>query len=159
MNTPPPIAEPCPKLWEEMKGDAKRRFCEHCQHHVHNLSEMTTAEREEILASKGRVCIAYEVNAKGVMVTRDDQQGFFAFFTRFRWAFLALVASILPFGFSSCTTRRTLGVPQCPSPPPNDHQEQKYDSRGMTVGLFGPQHKAPKESHLGGYLPPNDTNQ
>jgi len=59
-NLVPLIDKPCPVKWESMVGDEKRRFCEHCQLHVHNLSAMTTRERDEVLApSAERKCISY----------------------------------------------------------------------------------------------------
>ena len=112
---PPPlqIAKPCPKNWDDMTGDAKRRFCEHCQLHVHNLSAMSPGERGEFVAeTRGHACITYELRPDGTMVTHS----------RWDWmlrplrALAALLAAMLPFAFSSCAnsgaTRRTAGVPQ-----------------------------------------------
>jgi predicted Fe-S protein YdhL (DUF1289 family) len=59
-NLVPAIEKPCPVKWESMVGDEKRRYCEHCQLHVHNLSAMTANERNEVLApSPERKCISY----------------------------------------------------------------------------------------------------
>ena len=35
----PKIQNPCPKQWDKLQGDAKTRYCESCQHQVHNFSE------------------------------------------------------------------------------------------------------------------------
>ena len=108
---PPPlrIAKPCPKNWDDMTGDAKRRFCDQCQIHVHNLSAMSPGERVQFVAeTRGRACITYELRGDGTMITRS----------RWDWvlrplrAFAALFAAMLPFAFSSCAVRRTAGVPQ-----------------------------------------------
>ncbi len=109
---PPPlrIENPCPKSWDGMTGDDKRRFCEHCQLHVHNLSAMSAPERAQFVAdttAKGHACITYELRPDGTMVTP----------TRWSWALrplralAALFAALLPFAFSACATRRTTGVP------------------------------------------------
>ena len=81
-----------------MSGDAKRRFCEHCQLHVHNLSAMSPGERTQFVAeSGGRACITYEIRPDGTMLTPS----------RWNWvlrplrAFAALIAAMLPFSFSS----------------------------------------------------------
>jgi len=59
-NLVPAIEKPCPVKWESMVGDEKRRYCAHCQLHVHNLSAMTANERNEVLApSPERKCISY----------------------------------------------------------------------------------------------------
>lgn len=56
----PKIEKPCPANWDEMQGDEKRRFCEHCQLHVHNLSAMTAKEQRDLLASESeRTCITF----------------------------------------------------------------------------------------------------
>jgi hypothetical protein len=108
-NLPPPlkVASPCPKQWEEMTGDAKRRFCEHCQLHVHNLSAMSERERGRFVEeTKGKACIAYVVRPDGAMLP----DGFWTRVLRplrgVRVASLAVLATLLPFWFSSCATRK-----------------------------------------------------
>ena len=102
---PPPlrIAKPCPKNWDDMTGDAKRRFCDQCQLHVHNLSAMSPGERVQFVAeTRGHACITYELRGDGTMITRS----------RWDWvlrplrAFAALFAAMLPFAFSSCASNR-----------------------------------------------------
>ncbi|MEO6741414.1 MAG: hypothetical protein ABIP20_14285 [Chthoniobacteraceae bacterium] len=131
---PPPlqIGTPCPKNWDDMAGDAKRRFCEHCQLHVHNLSGMKPGERAQFVAeSRGRACITYELRPDGTMVTPS----------RWNWvlrplrAFAALIAAMLPFAFSSCApscTRRTAGVPM---PPPDASHRMETPPGNRTHGI------------------------
>jgi len=104
------IAKPCPKKWDDMSGDAKRRFCEHCQLHVHNLSAMSGREREELVAkSEGRLCIAYELRGDGSMVTPSRWSWLFLPLRRIQQAAAALLAACLPMVFSACATREVLG--------------------------------------------------
>ncbi len=43
-----------------MTGDEKRRFCSHCQLHVHNLSAMSPEEVRTMISERGqRRCVAY----------------------------------------------------------------------------------------------------
>ena len=56
----PAISFSCPKIWEQMHGDEKTRFCDVCQKNVHNLSMMNQEERRTLLASTGESpCVAY----------------------------------------------------------------------------------------------------
>ena len=70
--------------FDDDSGDAKRRFCEHCQLHVHNLSAMSKKERTKFVAeSKGRTCIAYTHRPDGTLIS----EGFwFRFFRPLRLA-------------------------------------------------------------------------
>lgn len=138
-SEPPPfqIAKPCPKKWDEMSGDAKRRFCEHCQLHVHNLSSMTGSEREEFVAeSKGRACIAYEVRGDGSMVTPSRWSRLSIPLRRIQQAAAALLAACLPMLFSACATRQTMGKPVLPK----DSKEPIADGNRseIMVGLLSP---------------------
>ena len=51
------IATPCPISWEQMTGDDRVRFCDHCQLNVYNISELSRSEAETLIAStEGRLC-------------------------------------------------------------------------------------------------------
>ncbi|BCX46436.1 hypothetical protein HAHE_03440 [Haloferula helveola] len=60
----------CPAHWEEMEGDDRKRFCSHCRKHVHNLSEMTRDEAENLI-SRGGACIRMIRRADGTTVVKD----------------------------------------------------------------------------------------
>lgn len=53
-----PIPEPCDADWDAMTGDDQRRFCDHCQKHVHDLSAMTESEARGVTSEPG-VCVRY----------------------------------------------------------------------------------------------------
>lgn len=62
------IPEPCSADWAEMTGDEKRKFCDACAKHVHDLSAMTLREAEEVLQSdreSGHLCVRYAYDAQG----------------------------------------------------------------------------------------------
>ena len=91
------VAKPCPANWDAMNGDASKRFCGQCQHHVHNISEMTTEEAAALLENRtGRLCIRYVKDSDGTLLTRDRKPKRISL-----WPRLALAASALMalFGF------------------------------------------------------------
>lgn len=134
---PPPlkVGKPCPKLWSELTGDSKCRFCSECQLHVHNLSEMQEGERERFVAeSGGQACIAYELNADGSMVTPPRWPWLARMVRPFKWAGLTALSAVLPFWFSGCATRRgpgpgaIMGVPM--PPPPSASSASVQEAQG-----------------------------
>lgn len=71
------IAEPCHADWDAMDGDGRSRHCGECDLHVTDLTQLTHAEAEALLATRtpgGRVCVRYRVDAAGHVVTRTSQQ-------------------------------------------------------------------------------------
>lgn len=98
-----------------MTGDDKRRFCEHCNLHVHNLSAMSAKERERLIASTGgRVCVTYKLYPDGTMLTPKRWSWLLRPLQRIRWTVAAVLATIFPFLFSACDQRRTMGTPKPP---------------------------------------------
>ena len=56
-----------------MRGDEQKKFCEKCGRHVTNLSEMSAAAREALLATAGeeRLCVTYYRRLSGEFVTPE----------------------------------------------------------------------------------------
>ena len=145
MNTfsVPKIEKSCPANWDDMKGDEKRRFCEHCQLHVHNLSAMTLEEQRTVLDVKGRPgCISYVAQPDAVAVAPDrwlrQNTGSSSSWQRIAALFVALMSligvgcqnSAMPKQDCSASTqasiptvsavadgKRTMGVPMMPERP------------------------------------------
>ena len=70
------VASPCTARWEDMAGDDRSRFCQHCQKHVFNLSAMTRAEVETLIVEKeGKFCGRFHQRRDGRMLTRDCPTG------------------------------------------------------------------------------------
>lgn len=119
-----------------MSGDAKRRFCEHCQLHVHNLSAMSGREREELVAEAGdRLCVAYELRGDGSMVTPSRWAWPSKPLRRVQQAVAALLAASFPMLFSACSSGRQVagGIT------PNRH----------VAGGIAPPSKTPTEPTVG----------
>jgi hypothetical protein len=70
------IQNPCPESWDEMHGDSRVRFCDHCRLNVYNLSDMSRDEAQALLtAREGRLCVRYYQRRDGGVVTRDCKGG------------------------------------------------------------------------------------
>jgi hypothetical protein len=70
------IGTPCPMSWNEMAGDERRRFCDHCELLVHNTTAMPRAEAEVLLARQAagdRLCMLVTRRADGSVVTAEDR--------------------------------------------------------------------------------------
>lgn len=65
------IAAPCNKEWDKMSGNERQRFCDHCEKHVHNFSEMTAAEVRGLIASDNDICARIKTHPDGSMITRQ----------------------------------------------------------------------------------------
>lgn len=66
------VASPCNARWEDMNGDDRARFCQHCQKHVFNLSAMSRDEAEALVREKeGKFCGRFHQRRDGRMLTSD----------------------------------------------------------------------------------------
>ncbi len=70
------IASPCNEPWDAMTGDEAVRFCGRCEKNVYNLSAMTRADAEALLAAKeGKLCVRFYQRADGTVLTADCPTG------------------------------------------------------------------------------------
>lgn len=70
------IATPCPIGWDQMTGDNRVRFCDHCHLHVYNIAELSRTEAEKLIAAtEGRLCARLFRRADGTVLTRDCPVG------------------------------------------------------------------------------------
>src|SRR4051812_8134313 len=67
------IDKPCSANWDEMRGDQQRRFCTHCQKHVHDLSSISINEAERLVCtSAGNLCVRFARDPEtGQVITLD----------------------------------------------------------------------------------------
>ncbi len=68
------IQTPCPKSWDELLGDERKRFCSECSLHVHNSAGLTRREAEGLVkgADGGRVCMRIVQDSSGAPVYLDS---------------------------------------------------------------------------------------
>ncbi len=66
----------CKQRWEDMVGDDRVRACRGCERPVFNLSEMTRAEAEAVLATRGLTpCVRFYRRPDGTVMTTDCPTG------------------------------------------------------------------------------------
>jgi len=107
MTHPIQIRKPCPKLWDDLQGDERRRFCSECSLHVLNAAELTRREAEELVAgAQGRVCMRIEYDPAGAPVFRRSRL--------VRWAFTAGAALL-----AACQGGREPAPAAQPAEPPS----------------------------------------
>ena len=133
---PPAIKSPCPKLWREMRGDLKKRFCDHCNLHVQNLSAMSRREVAAVLARSNteHVCVTYTKRSDDTMVTRW-QTIYDHLLTPVRRGFAWAVAACIPIVFSACQTQSPVlgrAGPGC-----NSQQQKKTAQENERVIVTG----------------------
>jgi hypothetical protein len=70
------IASPCAARWEDMGGDDRVRFCDHCRKNVYNLSNLPAAEATALLGAKGgQLCARIYQRADGTVLAEDCPVG------------------------------------------------------------------------------------
>jgi len=70
------VASPCEESWEAMLGNERKRYCGSCQLNVYNLSGMSQAEAERLVAeAEGRLCVRFYKRADGSVITQDCPVG------------------------------------------------------------------------------------
>ncbi|HEY1550763.1 MAG TPA: hypothetical protein VGG28_23195 [Kofleriaceae bacterium] len=122
----------CKQRWDDMVGDDRVRVCNGCDRPVFNLSEMTRADAEGVLATRGLTpCVRFYRRPDGTVMTADCP-------TRPR-RHLAVIASSL--------AGATLAVtPAALADPPSAGSDQQLDDADHTDGsgsgsisdIFGP---------------------
>jgi hypothetical protein len=66
------VQTPCPKYWNGMSGSDQKRYCDHCDRHVHDLSAMTQSEAEELICREaGHLCVRFTRLPNGKIRTLD----------------------------------------------------------------------------------------
>ena len=105
------VAAPCPANWDRMYGNERVRFCDQCQLNVYNLSEMSRAEAERLIAqAEGRLCVRYYKRKDGSILTQNCPVGLRALKRRLSRVATAIGSSVLSFlagiGISQITAPR-----------------------------------------------------
>jgi hypothetical protein len=66
------VLEPCRRDWDQMPGDAARRFCNQCQKYVHNLSAMSSDTARDLVENRpDEFCVRFEKDEAGRLLTID----------------------------------------------------------------------------------------
>lgn len=112
------IATPCPVGWEQMSGNDRVRFCDHCQLNVYNIAELSRSEAEKLIASaEGRLCARLFRRADGTVLTKDCPVGLRALRRRVAKRTAAIFAAVVSlsaaaFGQQRSTNGKSACTPQ-----------------------------------------------
>ncbi len=108
------IASPCPVGWEQMKGDDRARFCDHCDLHVYNISELTTRQAVALIEkTEGRLCARLYRRTDGSVLTRDCPVGVRAIRKRVARIAGATATAVLSFCFGVMGQKRSQEEQAC----------------------------------------------
>jgi hypothetical protein len=89
------VPEPCPADWDAMTGDDRKRFCAHCQRHVHDLSAMRNDEVLDLICrSASQLCVQFERAADGQVKTLDYQPALTGRRWRYHWIIVGVLAAL-----------------------------------------------------------------
>ena len=70
------VATLCSADWDSMQGNDRVRFCQHCNLNVYNISMMTKAQAESLIASsEERLCTKFYRRIDGTILTKDCPVG------------------------------------------------------------------------------------
>lgn len=114
------IASPCNMSWESMSGSDRARFCNQCELHVYDISQLSRKEAVTLIAStQGGICARIYRRSDGTVLTRDCPVGLRALRRRVsRIAGAALAALISLFSVATAQkrtpdqARETIGLHQ-----------------------------------------------
>ena len=103
------INTPCPINWDEMDGNASRRFCGYCQKNVHNFEEMDAKSVGELLNSDTSICAKIRRRSDGSIVTKATPTLRCSWFARLG-GLAASIAAMLALGGCRETTDDVTGL-------------------------------------------------
>jgi hypothetical protein len=106
------IAAPCKADWDQMIGNERVRFCSQCGLNVYNLSSMTRADAESLIArTEGRLCVRFYRRSDGSIITKDCPVGLRAIRRRMSYAAKAISSAVIGLlaglGVSGASSRMT----------------------------------------------------
>jgi len=147
-----PIESPCGADWRTMKPSDKKRFCESCRKHVHDLSAMTSKDARELLASPPTegLCVRYLYDAHGEIVFRDAPLAS-SMLVRAKRIAARAAAVAFPVALAACSSAMgerqepmMMGAVACPLPPPPPIPSASASAVVQVMGtppILGPESK------------------
>lgn len=115
------VKTPCGRDFEAMRREGKKRFCEACRTHVHDLSSMTRAEAKALLESPATqgLCVRFLYDDRGNAVFADDVVSASSLLRKAKRAAAATVALALPLSLNACMGAYVPPQPPAPEPAPS----------------------------------------
>jgi len=135
-SSPWKIERPCQADWNRMRGDDRRRFCEHCQKYVYNISAMTLTERESFASpAKMGECIFYCQHADGKIADLSFVAALRRWFPFLRLACWSALIAMLPFTMTGCMGKRCVPFDSIKPLPQNETPDPQLSTGTNTVQL------------------------
>jgi hypothetical protein len=104
------VASPCESDWDQMIGDERVRFCGQCSLNVYNLSSMTRADAESLIArTEGRLCVRFYRRCDGSIITKDCPVGLRAIRRRVSYIAKAIGSMVLGL-FAGLSVHKVLSI-------------------------------------------------
>lgn len=148
------VASPCDASWEEMAGDDRHRFCDHCEKHVYNLPMLGPEELVDLIeTTEGSFCGRLYSRKDGTVLTSDCPVGMAAKVAKARRkralgaaaaaAALALTVGGALFGASwgGADVDPVMLAGEIEVAPPPQVQEEKEPPRPILMGKIAPVHR------------------
>jgi hypothetical protein len=133
-TSPWKIRQPCRADWNQMRGDDRRRFCEHCQKYVYNVSAMPRAERESFASpAKMGECIFYCQRADGQIADLSFLAALRRWFPFLRLACWTTLVGLLPFITTGCPGMRRISPDSFKPLPQNEEAPDPQLSTGTNT--------------------------
>jgi hypothetical protein len=134
------IRTPCPMKWDEMEGDSSKRFCGHCQKHVHDFSEMDADSVSQLLGSGQNICAKIRKRTDGSIVTKQPVLSCENGLSRRGWlarlgALAASAVVVLILG--GCREPELIETTGVVAPPPDAQTPELLGDVEMTGGIGG----------------------
>jgi len=159
------VASPCEADWDQMIGSERVRFCGQCSLNVYNLSAMTRADAESLIAgTEGRLCVRFYRRRDGSIITDDCPVGLRAIRRRVSYIARAIGSMVLGLfaglGVHDAFTaipafapqRATAGIMVRTVEPPVEIQsrlvaQDPKPENGMMMPLQLTRHRSPSRKH------------
>ena len=71
------VPEPCGADWDQMEASGNRRHCSECDRHVHDLSALSEAAADALLATTPDLCVRYSESAAGEILFKQPRPRLF----------------------------------------------------------------------------------
>ncbi len=142
------VLHPCTRTWDSLDGDTHRRYCDDCNLHVHNVSELTDHQARKLLASPGRICISGLAKSDGLLLTKDRLRDEAKHHLR-RRPLLRIAAALglisIPTALAACAQQRLQG--DCNAALSDSKQTTEPEYHRLGGALPAIQHPTPPSSH------------
>jgi len=146
------VASPCDAQWDEMEGNGRVRFCLRCEKNVYNVSAIPRDEAEELLRSRGDLCVRLFRRADDTVITSDCPVGVETRRTRNRRLALAAIGGSLIATGAGALAAAEVAPDDYGTSSASGMEQQGFES--VTPDDFAPPDEGVVMGYLGEIAPP-----